>query len=240
MPCAESTENREKKRRRRSRWGSDAPQPSPAAGPASRPTMPGPAAVPGQPPMGFTPGPPGGMSGYPPPGFPPAGLRPPGMAMNPQLGAAAMPKPNMPGAGSKYTPVCSYIIYCCFIIDHVLWRWWLGGRKGIRPVKTEWWGAGMVVCLERGADLHMTQLMPLSLTVSCFSNIQIGFTFLVPAHPGSPGQRAVKRLCVCVRACVRAAGKVLELVVSILLSVRLFPLNQWPLTLIFCMYESWQ
>ena len=37
-----------------------------------------------------------------------------------------------------------------------------------------------------------------SLTVSCFSKIQIGFTFLVPAHPGSPGKRAVKRVCVCV------------------------------------------
>ena len=46
----------------------------------------------------------------------------------------------------------------------------------------------MVVCLE-----HMAQLMPLPLTVSCFSKIQIGFTFLVPAHLGSPGKRAVKR-----------------------------------------------
>jgi len=50
----------------------------------------------------------------------------------------------------------------------------------------------MVICLERGADLHMAHLMPLPLIVSCFSKIQIGFTFLVPAHPGSPGQRAVK------------------------------------------------
>jgi len=50
----------------------------------------------------------------------------------------------------------------------------------------------MVICLERDADLHMAQLMPLSLIVSCFSKIQIGFTFLVPAHPDSPGQRAVK------------------------------------------------
>jgi len=50
----------------------------------------------------------------------------------------------------------------------------------------------VVICLERGADLHMAQLMPLPLTVSCFSKIQIGFTFLVPAHPGSPGKRAVK------------------------------------------------
>ena len=79
----------------------------------------------------------------------------------------------------------------------MLWRCWLGGRKGIRLVKkTEWWGAGVVICLEQGADLHMAQLVPLPLTVSCFSKIQIGFTFLVPAHPGSPGQRAVKRVCV--------------------------------------------
>ena len=56
----------------------------------------------------------------------------------------------------------------------------------------------MVICLERGADLHMARLMPLPLTVSCFSEIQIGFTFLVPAHPGSPGKRAVKwYVCVC-------------------------------------------
>jgi len=70
----------------------------------------------------------------------------------------------------------------------------LGGRKGIRPVKTEYWGTGVGVCLERGADLHMAQLMPLPLNVSCFSKIQIGFTFLVPAHPRSPGKRAVKRM----------------------------------------------
>ena len=56
----------------------------------------------------------------------------------------------------------------------------------------------MVICLEQGADLHMAQLTPLPLTVSCFIKIQIGFTFLVPAHLGSPGQRAVKRVCVCV------------------------------------------
>jgi len=60
----------------------------------------------------------------------------------------------------------------------------------------------VVICLERGADLHMAQLMSLPLTVSCFSKIQIGFTFLVPAHPGCRGQRAVKRVCVCVCVCV--------------------------------------
>ena len=56
----------------------------------------------------------------------------------------------------------------------------------------------MVICLEQGADLHTAQLMPLPLTVYCFSKIQIGFTFLVLAHPGSPEERAVKRVCVCV------------------------------------------
>jgi len=51
-----------------------------------------------------------------------------------------------------------------------------------RAVKTEWWGAGMVICLERVEDLHTVQLMPLPLTISCSSKIQIGFTFLEPAH----------------------------------------------------------
>ena len=58
----------------------------------------------------------------------------------------------------------------------------------------------MVICLERSADLHMAQLMPLPLTVSCFSKIQIGFTFLVLADLGSPGKMVVKRVCVCVVA----------------------------------------
>ena len=53
----------------------------------------------------------------------------------------------------------------------------------------------MVICLERDAGLHMAQLMPMPLTVSCFSKIQIGFTFLVPARLSSP-ERAIKRVCV--------------------------------------------
>jgi len=74
----------------------------------------------------------------------------------------------------------------------------LVGRQEGHPAcnKLEWWGAGMVISLELGADLHMAQLMPLLLTVSCFSKIQIGFTFLVSAHPRSPRKRAVKRVCV--------------------------------------------
>jgi len=54
----------------------------------------------------------------------------------------------------------------------------------------------VVICLEQGADLHMALRISLPLTVSCFSKIQICFTFLVLAHPGSPGERAVKRVCV--------------------------------------------
>jgi len=66
----------------------------------------------------------------------------------------------------------------------------------------------MIICLERGADLHMAQLMPLPLTVSCFTRIQIGFTSLVPAHPGSPGQRAVKRVCVAVLQMISSLSEV--------------------------------
>ena len=78
----------------------------------------------------------------------------------------------------------------------------VGRQKGHPACKSlEWWGAGMVICLERDADLHMAQLMPLPLTVSCFSKIQIDFTFLVPAHLGSPGKTAVKRVYVCMYVC---------------------------------------
>jgi len=71
----------------------------------------------------------------------------------------------------------------------------VGRQEGHRACKkTERWGAGVVICLE-----DMAQLMPLPHTVSCSSKIQIGFTFLVPAHLGSPGERAVKRVCVYVK-----------------------------------------
>ena len=66
--------------------------------------------------------------------------------------------------------------------------------------------AWLFVWSEEQTCNKLAQLMPVPLTVSCFGKIQIGFTFLVPAHPGSPGQKAVKRVCVCVcvRACLRA------------------------------------
>jgi len=55
----------------------------------------------------------------------------------------------------------------------------------------------MVICVEHGADLHMSQRISLPVAVSCFSKIEIGFTFLVSAHAGSPGIRAIKHVCVC-------------------------------------------
>ena len=61
----------------------------------------------------------------------------------------------------------------------------------------------MVICRELGADLRLAQLMPLPLTVSCFSEIQIGFTFLVPATRVVLEKGPLNGcVCVCVRACV--------------------------------------
>jgi len=60
-------------------------------------------------------------------------------------------------------------------------------------------GAGVIICLERGADLHMAPLVPLLLTVSCFSKIHIDFTIVVLAHPGSPRKGPLNGcVCVCV------------------------------------------
>ena len=70
----------------------------------------------------------------------------------------------------------------------------VGRQEGHPACKKQWWGTGMVICLERGAGLHMAQLMPLPLTVSCSSKIQIVFTFLVQTYPGCPGKEAVKWL----------------------------------------------
>ena len=69
----------------------------------------------------------------------------------------------------------------------------------------------MVVCLERGADLHMFQLMPLPLTVSCFSIIQIGFTFLVPAHLGSPGKGPLNGCVLLYAACTYSRAAVYKM-----------------------------
>jgi len=64
------------------------------------------------------------------------------------------------------------MMVCPQCFDTVGWAAERASR--IRPVITEWWDVGMVIHLGQGADLHMAQLMPLLLTVSCFSEIQIG------------------------------------------------------------------
>ena len=72
--------------------------------------------------------------------------------------------------------ICSFVVYlpshlCLQCFDAVGWA--AGRASDVK--KTEWWGTGVVISLERGADLHMAQLMLLLLTVSCFSKIQISF-----------------------------------------------------------------
>ena len=63
---------------------------------------------------------------------------------------------------------------------------WVAGKASCK--KTAWWGAGIVICLRQGANLYMAE----QLTISCSRMVPKRFTFLVPAHPGSPGQRAIK------------------------------------------------
>ena len=112
--------------------------------------------------------------------------------------------------------ICSLEMLLDFLCDAVYVRAFsalmllVGRQEGHSACKkTEWWGAGVVICLERGANLHMAQPMPLPLTVSCFSKIQIGFTFLVPAHPGSPGKGPLNGcVCVCVHVRVRVRVRV--------------------------------
>jgi len=75
----------------------------------------------------------------------------------------------------------------------------LVGRQEGHPAckKLELWGTGMVICLERGADLHMAQLMPLPLTVSCVSKIQIGLPFWYQLTRVVPAKGPLNG-CVCV------------------------------------------
>ena len=111
------------------------------------------------------------------------------------------------------------------LVSSVLWRCWLGSRKGIRPVINEWWGAGVVICLERGADLHTAQLMPLPLTVSCFSEIQIGLPIWyrltrVVADKGPLNG------CVCVCGILTGAGRGAEISRQVPARKRLVPCRQ--------------
>ena len=60
----------------------------------------------------------------------------------------------------------------------------VGGRKGIRPVKTEWWGAGVVICLGRGADLHNG---PADATATHCLLLQLNPDLFYLSGTGSPG-----------------------------------------------------
>jgi len=97
---------------------------------------------------------------------------------------------------------CRHSMYYCriCILHHrpsVLWRCWLGGSKSIRPIKKpDWWGAGVIICLQWGAnDLHTVQLIPLSPHCLCFKKINNGFILLVPAYPGCHGKRPLNECC---------------------------------------------
>ena len=93
----------------------------------------------------------------------------------------------LPAIPSLSLPFSLLLFLCSFLASNFI--------LFLFPV--ECWGAGVVICLEWGADLYIAQLMPLPLTVSCFTKIPIDFTFLLSADLGSPGKRAVKRVCVC-------------------------------------------
>ena len=110
---------------------------------------------------------------------------------------------NLSTVLEKYLSVCYKfsVTNDVTVVAFSAWCCRLGGRKSIWSVKTEQRGAGVVICLERDANLHITQLMPLPLSVYGFSKIQIGFSFLVPGHPGSPEKGAVKWVCVCAQWC---------------------------------------
>ena len=72
----------------------------------------------------------------------------------------------------------------------VHWLCWLDVRKSIQSVKIEWWGVGVVICLERGAScLHTVQVQQMPLLSP---NPIVWFTFLVPAYLGCPGKEAIK------------------------------------------------
>ena len=99
---------------------------------------------------------------------------------------------------STYSQPQTYLTNTVVSCASVLWRCWLGGRKGIWPVED--WVVGCWHGYLSGARCRLAHgpADALPLTVSCFSKIQIGFTFLVLTHLGSPGKRAVKWVCVCV------------------------------------------
>ena len=77
----------------------------------------------------------------------------------------------------------------------------LVGRQEGHPACKCWWWGGVVIGLERDADLHMARLMPLPLTVSCFSKIQIGFYRAMLCIRGTSHGPVSVCVCVCLSVC---------------------------------------
>jgi len=105
------------------------------------------------------------------------------------------------GFFSKPNSTCSRAAYRLIVLfmPSVLWRCWLGGKMGIRSAKTEWWGAGVVICLERGANLHIRPSWCYCHSLSLASvKSRLVLPFWYRLNPGGPGKRAVKWLYVCV------------------------------------------
>jgi len=83
-----------------------------------------------------------------------------------------------------FTYLMIIIIVCIFLTLLVGWQ---EGHPACKKLS-----AGLLAWLCVWGEVQTCIWMPLPLTVSCFSKIQIGFTFLVPADLGSPGKRAIK------------------------------------------------
>ena len=98
----------------------------------------------------------------------------------------------------------------------MLRRCWLGGRKGIWPVKKLSGGVLAWLSVWSEAKTCIWSSSCYCHSLSCFSKIQIGFTFLVLAHAGKPGQRAVKRVCVCVPYVVYQISKTFNILFIII------------------------
>jgi len=100
----------------------------------------------------------------------------------------------------------------------------LVGRQEGHPAckKTERWGVGMVICLERGADLHMAQLIPLpSLSLaSVKSRSVLPFWYRLTRVVPDKGPLNSVCVCVCVRACVRACERASERVCVCVCKIR--------------------
>ena len=102
------------------------------------------------------------------------------------------------------TPVETYrsswfVCYFVYLLGAFSALMLLGGKKGIRPVKKL--SGGVLAWLSVWSEVQTCIRPSWCHWHSCFGKIQIGFTFLVPVHLGSPGKMAVKRVCVCVTLC---------------------------------------